>query len=165
MYYLNVFLLFSIFGHLFETVYFFIINVEHNSGFMYLWWTPIYGIGTLLTWLIYKFISKYVDNKVIRNIILFVIYLVGFSILEFIGGHLLELIYDQYFWNYYKYPLNIGRYVSLFISLIWTILAFTYIYFLKKYSDKLINKIPKFVTIILLVIFVVDLFFSIIKVF
>ena len=48
MYYLNYFFIFSIFGHLFETLLFKFMNKNLKSGFLYGYWTPVYGLGVVL---------------------------------------------------------------------------------------------------------------------
>jgi len=58
MYYLNNFFLYSLLGYLFETIIFFFFNKWKRSGFLFLWWTPFYGIGITITLLIYKLVSK-----------------------------------------------------------------------------------------------------------
>ena len=48
MYYLNYFFIFSIFGHLYETLLFKIVEEKGTSGFLYGYWTPVYGVGVVL---------------------------------------------------------------------------------------------------------------------
>lgn len=164
MYYLNTFLLYSILGHCFETIIFFITKSHKKSGFMFLWWTPFYGIGVILSLLIYKYINNKINNKLLKNIILFLIYFVSFSILEFLGGFIIEKIYHYSMWNYRKLPLNIGKYISIPTSLLWSFMALIYIYFIKRYLDRLIIKIPKYLTIIISIIFFLDLLCSLLKI-
>ena len=165
MYYLNNFFLYAIFGHLFETIFFVTFKIRKKSGFLYLWWTPFYGLGVLITMAIYKIVNKYVENKYWKNCILFVAFFLILSLLEFLGGIFLEKLYGYAFWDYTNIPLNIGKYVSLGTSLVWTIFSFLYIYCFKKYSDKLIKKIPKFLTVFLSIVFIIDCIASIGKIF
>ena len=44
MYYLNIFFIFSILGHIIENF----VYVHVDSGILYGYWTPIYGLGVLL---------------------------------------------------------------------------------------------------------------------
>lgn len=164
-YYLNNFFLFSIFGHLFETIIFLIIGSNKKSGFLYLWWTPFYGMGILISIFTYKLASKKIKNNFLRDFVLFIVHFIIFSILEFSGGMLLHKIYKKDFWNYSRVPLNVGKYISVPTSLFWGLFAFIYLHFIKKYSDKLISRFPKILTIILSVVFIVDLVMSILKVF
>lgn len=156
MYYINTFFLFSILGHLFESIVFVILHLRKKSGFLYLWWTPFYGIGTLITLFIKKSISKYITDKKIQNILLFISFFLTFSLFEYTGGILLEKLYGYAFWNYSNIPLHIGKYISIGTSLLWTIFAFAYLKVIKKQTDKIINRIPKTITILLILVFIID---------
>lgn len=65
-------------------------------------------------------------------------------------------------WNYINHKFNIGRYTSLEISLIWGLSSILVIYFIKPLIDKFINKIPKIITYILIVLFIIDITITII---
>ena len=54
MYYINYFFILSIFGHILESF----VYKNKSSGILFGWWTPIYGIGTLIILLIHKYIDK-----------------------------------------------------------------------------------------------------------
>lgn len=164
-YYLNNFFLFSIFGHVFETILYFIIGSKQKSGFLYLWWTPFYGLGVMMCIFTYKLVTKQIKNNCLRDSVLFIAHFIIFSILEFSGGMLLHKIYKKDFWNYSKIPLHVGNYISVPTSLFWALFAFIYLHFIKKYSDKLISKIPKIMTVILSVVFIIDLIMSLLKAF
>lgn len=163
-YYLNNFLFFSIYGHFFETIIFFFLEKNKRSGFLYFWWTPVYGLGVIISLIIYKLVNKYFKNKYYKNILLFISFFLILSLVELLGGVFLEKIFGYAFWNYSNYPLHIGKYICVFTSLIWTVFCFIFIYWLKKYTDRVINKIPKFITITLFFIFIIDNIFSILKV-
>ena len=51
---------------------------------------------------------------------------------------------------------NIGHYISLEISNIWGLAGIVVIYILKPLIDKVIKKIPKWLTYILMVLFITD---------
>lgn len=138
--------------------------MRKKSGFLHLWWTPFYGFGVLISMFLYKLVNKYIKNNVKKNIILFITFFIVFTIFEYIGGISLEKLYGEPFWNYSKMPLHIGKYVSVGTSLLWTIMAFLYIYKLKPLTDKLVNKIPKLITILLTITFIIDCIVSIAKV-
>lgn len=162
-YYLNNFLLFSIFGFFLESITFAILGMHNQSGFMYLWWTPFYGAGVLISILSYKLFSKYFKNKTKKNILLFIFLFFALSLLEYLGGVSLEYSHGYNLWTYVHIPLHIGRYISVGTSLVWVIGAFIYLYLIKKYSDKLISKIPKFITVIISIIFLSDFILTMIK--
>lgn len=154
-YNLNNFFLFSIFGYFFETLLFKILNMHNQSGFMYLWWTPFYGTGVIIANLIYKYISKRY-NGIKKYIILAITLFISLTLLEFTGGVLLELLHGYSLWTYEKVPLHIGKYISVPTSILWVLMESLYLFIIKKYSDKLVSKIPKWITIVLSLVFISD---------
>lgn len=163
MYYLTNFILYSIFGFFFETGIFNLLKMHKESGFMYLWWTPFYGFGVVIANIIYKYAEKRIKNKKILNVVLFITFFILLSILEFIGGSILEITHGYSLWSYESIPLHLGKYISLPTSLLWVVMSFLYLYIIKKYSDKIVNRIPKSLTIILSLTFFADLLLTTIK--
>lgn len=164
-YYLANFIFFSIIGFFFETGMFALLHLHNQSGFMYLYWTPFYGTGVLITILLYNLINKLNLSKLKKNILLFIIYFLAFSILEASGGYILEYLHGYYLWDYDIVPLHIGKYISVPTSLLWSTFALIYLYIIKDITDKLIKRIPKIITIILSIIFIIDLILTLIKLF
>lgn len=156
MYYLNNFFLFSIFGFFFETLIFYIFNIHKYSGFLYLWWTPFYGSGVLITILLYNYLSTKISDKKRRLITLFILNFFILSLLEFGGGLFLEKLYGYPLWDYTPLPLNVGKHISVGTSLLWSVFSVLYILFIKEHSDKIVSKIPRAITIIVTIIFILD---------
>ena len=61
MYYLNCFFIYSILGHLIETIIALITGNGFKSGFLYGWWTPVYGMGAVTI----LFVSEYLFKTII----------------------------------------------------------------------------------------------------
>jgi len=158
MYYINYFFILSIFGHILESF----VYKNKSSGILFGWWTPIYGIGTLIILLIHKYIDKLKLNKFIKPIVLFFSCAIILSIIEAIGGYLIEFLFHTTFWDYTKYRFNIGKYAALEMSLIWGLSSILLIYFIKPFIDKIIGKIPKYLTYILIILFILDIFLTLI---
>jgi len=152
MYYLNYFIISSILGHFFESFFY----ANGDSGIFLSYWTPIYGIGTIITLLINKWISKFNVSKVLKILYLFLFSSIILSTVEAIGGYLIKWIFDIELWNYSNYRFNIGRYTALEMALIWGLGSILLIYFIKPISDKIIKKIPKIATYILVGLFIID---------
>lgn len=162
-YYLNYFFVFSILGHLIETILFEAFNWNLESGFLYGYWTPVYGIGTVLILLISKNIFDRVKLNKFFEIIIFLIVITSvLTLTEFIGGNLLEFLFKREFWNYSDHKYHFGKYIALDISVIWMICSLILLYLIKPWMDKLINKIPRIVTYIFIVLFIIDLIFTLI---
>lgn len=158
MYYINYFFIFSILGHFIEC--FFYSNGE--SGILLGYWTPIYGIGTIIILFINKFIDKFKIGKILKIITLFFMSAILLAIIEIIGGYLIKWIFNTKLWDYSNHKLNIGKYTSIEMSLIWGLSSILLIYFIKPFVDKFINKIPKILSYVLITLFIIDLIATII---
>ena len=154
MYYINYFFIFSIIGHLIETV--FVSNF--TSGILYGWWTPVYGFGAVLILLIGKVIDKFnlKGKRIFKILITNLLGMIILSLIELIGGYLIKFIFDRELWNYEKHKFNIGPYISLEMANIWGIASIFVLYVLKPIVDKIEKYIPKWITYILIVLFSID---------
>ena len=152
MYYLNYFIVFSILGHFLESFFY----TNGDSGIFLSYWTPIYGIGTIIILLINKYINKFNVPKILKVLYLFLFSSIILSTIEALGGYLIKWIFNIELWNYTNYKFNIGRYSSLEMTLIWGLSSILLIYFIKPISDKIVKKIPKIVTYILIGLLIID---------
>lgn len=152
MYYLNYFIIFCILGHFFESFFY----ASGDSGIFLSYWTPIYGIGTIIILLINSRINKFNVSKLLKILYLFLFSSIILSLTEALGGYLIKWILDIELWNYTNYRFNIGRYTALEMSLIWGLSSILLIYFIKPISDKIVKKVPRIVTYILIGLFIVD---------
>lgn len=158
MYYLNNFFLYSILGHILESFFY----KNGDSGILAGIWTPVYGIGVVIIIFSYNFFKKHFKtNKILEIIYVFLIGSILLSTIEYIGGILIEIIFDRVFWDYSHFKFNIGKYAALEMSFIWGISALILIYLLKNITDKIIKKIPKLLTLVLLILILFDLYYSI----
>lgn len=156
MHYLNCFFTYSILGYLLETITAKLLNNSFNSGILIGIWTPIYGIGSIIILLVSKYIFKKVHNKYLRVILIFILITIILTILEGLGGFLLEKIFNITYWNYSKHKFNIGKYMSLSVSLVWGIGSLLFVYFIHPKLNKYINLIPKWGTYLLTILFILD---------
>lgn len=162
MYKLNIFLFYSIIGYLFETIISLIMNNHFDSGIMYGPWTILYGIGVLLIMFIHKCTDKF---KRYKKFYFIFISIISLTLLEYITGNILEVIYNVRYWDYSNILFNIGPYISLPTSILWGILAYLVIYVFNPFIDKFIKKIPKVISIILSILFIIDFIVTIVKIF
>lgn len=161
MLYLKQFLFFSILGYLFETMVGIITQNSFNSGILSGPYTPIYGFGIIIIIYGCDYLFKHFHLKRYQeNIIVFGILFFTISILELIGGITIEKLFNKVFWSYESLPLNYGNYISIEVSLIWSFLGII-IYHFKNILVKIINKIPNIIFYILLVIFTIDVLYTI----
>lgn len=152
-YYLNIFFLFSILGHFIENF----VYVHVDSGILFGFWTPIYGFGVVLILIIDYVLRKLKVNKYIFPLVLFVFSAIFLSTLEYIGGTIIESLFGRVFWDYSYEEFHIGKYTSLKMCLLWGGASILVVYLLKPFLDKFIKKVPKFITYILVLLFIVDI--------
>lgn len=160
MHYLNCFFTYSILGYLLETITAKILNNNFNSGILIGIWTPIYGIGSIIILLISNFIFKKINNKYLRVLLIFILVTIILTILEGLGGLLIEKTFNITYWNYSKHRFNIGKYMSLTVSLVWGIGSLIFVYFIHPRLNKYIKVIPKWGTFVLTIVFIIDIFLT-----
>ena len=158
MYYLNTFLIYSILGFLLETIRSFFVNSKFTSGIMYGPWTPIYGLGIVLVILISNYLFSHLHlSRWVETFITFIIITIVLTLLEWLGGVLIEKIFHVVFWDYSKEAFSIGKYISLSKSLIWGVGSIIFIYVLKPLLEGVIKRVPVPVTVILTLLMLSDL--------
>lgn len=156
MYYINVFFLYSIVGHILENL----LYRDIDSGFLYGYWTPVYGIGAIVIIIIYKYINKLNLNKLLRILSLFCFSTVILTIMEYVGGVFIESTLGRIFWDYG----NNLKYISFKMSIIWGICSLLFVYIIHPIINNLIKKIPKYITYILVLLLLFDLIYTFITI-
>lgn len=157
MYYLNIFFVYSILGFIYEILLAIILGNNISSGILYGPWTMIYGFGSLIILLYSKMLFRKLKLKKIIEIILFFISVtILLTILEFIGGKTIEILFNEVLWDYSKLKYSFGKYIALEVSLVWGIMSLLLIYVIHPKLKKYIKKIPKYVTKTILTIFCID---------
>ncbi len=161
--YALLFLFGSILGYFVESFYLFINGFNYlNHGFLFGPWLPIFGFGVLIYYLISK--SK------IKTQYKFLLFALGPTVLEFIVGLFFKYVYKVSLWNYSKEDFNLLGIISPKYVFYWFVLGliFYYLFYpnLNKISKKIKNyKYLKIITIILYVIFGIDIILSFISFF
>ena len=157
MYYLNCFWMYSIIGYILETICYNIFSWSGESGILYGPWTPLYGFGVLILLIISNklFLNLHL-NRVVETLIVFVCMTIILTLLEWIGGVLIEKLFHITFWDYSNYKFHIGKYISLEMSLLWGVGGIILIYLVIPYVCEFIKKIPFFITMILSSLFIID---------
>ena len=156
-YYINLLYFYSILGFILESTVYKISNSNRHSGIFYGPITMVYGFGILTLTLIKKyFLDKLNCNRYLKLVIIYITCFITLTLIEYLGGTILNSIFDIDMWNYTKKDYNMGKYICLELSLIWGLLGTIYILYLKDFFDKFIKLIPKKLTIIILIINLID---------
>ena len=158
MYYINSFFLYSLFGFIMESDVYKISNSVRHSSIFYGPVTTVYGFGVLSLIILDKlFLSKINCNKYFKIILTFVLCMIILSVIEFLGGNILHMLFNIDMWNYSNKPIHFGKYLCLDLCLLWGVFGVLYLYVIRKYTDKIVNVIPKNGSILFCIIFLVDL--------
>lgn len=156
-YYINLLYFFSILGFILESTVYKISNSNRHSGIFYGPITMVYGFGVLILTLIKEyFLDKLKCNKRVKVGIVFLVSTLTLTFIEWLGGNILNLLFDIDMWNYTQKQINIGKYICLELALIWGLLGTIYVYYLKDFFDKFGNLIPKKLTIVILIVNLID---------
>lgn len=159
MYYINYFFLYSIIGHAIESIIY--LFCSGHSGFLYGYWTPVYGIGIIIVLIIDKFLKKFKLSRFKYLLLLFLISSILLTLIEYLGGILFKSLFNIVLWDYSNHKFNFGKFISLKMVIIWGISSLLFIVFLKGKSDKIVKKIPRIVSWILIILFFIDLLLTI----
>ena len=159
MYYIKCLYFYSLIGFILESNIYKINNSNIHSGIFYGPITMVYGFGILSLVLLKKyFFDKLKINKFFKLLIVFVYSFVFLTLIEFLGGTILNILFDIDMWNYSKKAFNCGKYICLELSFIWGVLGTLFVYFVKDFLDRFIKLIPNNFIYVVIVINVIDIF-------
>lgn len=141
-----------------ESTLFKITGSVKDSGIFYGPMTAVYGVGIIAILLLNKYFFKKIKcNKIIKYLIEFIVLTLVLTLIEFIGGNVLNYLFDIDMWNYTKKPYNFGKYVCLELALTWGVMGILFIHIFKPFSDKILSKVTDKEVYLFLSIFLVDL--------
>lgn len=157
MYYTKLFLLYSLLGFVMESTLFKVKGVNKHSGIFYGPITAVYGVGIISIELLNKYFFKKIKcHKILKLLIEFITLTIILSLIEYLGGNILNYLFDIDMWDYSNIKPNFGKYICLQNSIIWGILGTIYIHIFKPFTDKIINQINKKETYLFLTLFIID---------
>lgn len=155
--YLWYMIIFSLIGVIIETIFGYVTTgtIESRKGLILGPLCPVYGCGAIL---IIALLDRYKGHK-----IKLLVYgtIVGAAI-EYIISFILECLYGARFWDYSWATLNVNGRICLRYSIFWGILTLLLIELIKKYVDKLIEKMQGKAKIIIDVIVTIILILDIV---
>ena len=159
MKWINYYIYYSVLGFLFETCCNIFIRSNYSSGILFGPFTPIYFFGFLIIMFLDKLLKKQ-ENKKFRNIVFFILSFIILTIVEFIGGHLSHFLLSRDKWSYETWPLSMGKYVNVLVSLGWAIGSLIMDKFFLKKMNKIIEGMPNKLTFILCLLYIIDNYLS-----
>ncbi len=141
-----------------------------NKGFLYGGYLPIYGFGTLILYFMLRNLQAKkikVFNINITPILVFVSIFFIASSIEYAVSWIMEILFNQRWWDYSSDILNINGRVSVRNSLLLTTGAMAFLYGVQPLLNKLLIKIKSNILNILAFIIIVvmsgDLILTILK--
>lgn len=144
-----------------ETFFKYFVFHSMNNGILFGPWIPIYGFGAILIIVLMRFIFNRLKlPRWIKIFLLFISVMVVLTMLEFLGGTLIEALFDKVFWDYSDSKFSFGHYIALEMTLLWGAFSLVFIYIIKPIEDKIIKKIPRWLTILVCFIFIIDVFIT-----
>lgn len=158
----------SVIGWVMEMIYgYMVLGHFVDRGFLYGPMCPIYGCGAVAMVLIAEIIGKKELNVAGK----FLIIMAMFTVLEYLASLFLELIFHQRWWDYTNELLNINGRVCLVFSLMFGMMGIIFIEriyepsrrLINRVSERISNKIIWIILIALIVLWIADTVFSIIK--
>ena len=134
-----VFIIGSILGYIFEMIvvlfqkgYF-----ESRQGLIYGPFTPVYGIGGIVYYIVFKLIKTREKSKV------FLISMLLGGITEYLCSYIQEKAFGTISWDYSYLLFNINGRTSLLHCTYWGIAGILYITYIEPFVDKLKQKLDK----------------------
>lgn len=160
MYYINSLYFYSLIGFIMESTVYKISKSKRHSGICYGPYTFVYGFGVLFLILLKKyFLDRLKINKYYKILVTFILCVVVLTFVEWLGGNILNIVFDIDMWDYTKKICNLGKYICLENAFIWGIMGTFYIYYIKDFFDNFIALIPRKLTIVILIINLLDIIF------
>lgn len=164
MYYIKIFLLYSLYGFIMESTLYKVKTVNKHSGVFYGPMTAVYGVGIISIELLNKYFFKKIKcNKILKLLIEFITLTIILSVIEYLGGNILNYLFDIDVWDYSHIEPHFGKYICLKNSIIWGILGTVYIHILKPFTDKIIKQITNKETYFFLLLFIIDTIMTLIS--
>lgn len=156
--YFLIVLIYSFLGYLIEVLFCSYLQKKLvNRGFLFGPLCPIYGIGSLI---LYLLLSRFSNNY----LIVFLLGMIITSILEYFTSYIFELIFHNKWWDYSDHKFNINGRVSLGNSLFFGTGAVIVIFSFEKIEYYLNTFIPSqvlnIVAIILFILTIIDFVIS-----
>lgn len=154
--YLAYFTIYAFLGWVAEVAYAAVQTKEFvNRGFLNGPFCPIYACGALL---IVYFLEPIRD----KQLLVFLVSILITSIIEFLAGWLLEVIFKKRWWDYSDRNFNLCGYICLEFSVLWGLVSFVALYGLHPQITKLVSLFPQTALKLLITIAYIYIFIDLI---
>ena len=135
-----LFFLYSVLGWVWESCYVSLKSRQWvNRGFLHGPWLPIYGSGAVVILLLTLPARG-------RPALIFLLGMVGATVLEYVTGAVMEKLFHMRYWDYSDKPLNVNGHICLPVSIAWGGFSLLLIYLLHPPVEDLVFWLPGAVT-------------------
>jgi uncharacterized membrane protein len=142
----QLFLLYSFLGWCSEVCYAAVTSGQVvNRGFLNGPVCPIYGVGMVGVLLLLEPISHSLP-------LLFLLGMLLCTLVELIGGWVLEKVFHSHWWDYSNQPFNLGGYICLGFSILWGLAVTFVVRLVHPFLMTVINLIPHTLGVVLLIL-------------
>ena len=149
--YLLLFLFYSIFGWIIEVVRcYFKYGRFINRGILIGSYLPIYGFGSIILYIVYNVLSKYI-------FLVFIVSIIIAALLEYMTSFFLEKIFNARWWDYSDRRLNLNGRICAENLIEFGVFSLLVLYIINPLYLNLVFKINESVLNILLIIFLVSI--------
>ncbi len=133
------FFIYSFIGWIIEVIYAMFVQGEFvNRGFLFGPICPIYGFGAII---LIVGLRKVKGNKIME----FLIATIAFTIFEYLVSYVLEILFQQRWWDYSQDILNLQGRISILYSIVWGILGVLFIEKLHPFIRDKVNRVSLFI--------------------
>ena len=158
MYYIKLFFLYSLLGFVMESTLYKIVSSSRHSSIFYGPVTTVYGFGIIAIELLNKYLFMKINTNIILKLIIeYLVLTITLSLIEYLGGNILNILFKIDLWDYSNKAIHFGKYVCLINSLIWGILGVLYIHVFKNITDAILTQITTKNIYFCIIIFIIDL--------
>ncbi len=132
-----------------------------NTGFLYGFFVPIYGISSLTMILIQPFLAmhSFIFQAIILGIVI--------TFVEYLGGLFSEIVFGVKLWDYSTKKFNFHGRICLQFSIGWTILAYVFIKYIHPTISSIVTSLPEQIlsstSTMIILYFIIDLTMSVIE--
>ena len=159
MYIIYNILIYSMLGFILEISWKKFTKKKIPTGILKGPYCPVYGIGSTIIFIVF-YKLEFIKNYLLLNLTYFFSSFFILTILEFIGGKIIKKKFNIDFWNYTKQKFNIGKYISVMMSVKWSVLAIISYNYILPITDKLYKITNQYILILIFIIFILDFLFT-----
>lgn len=160
--YFDYLLIYSIGGFILERI----INVlfygvYYDNSVLIGPYQPLYGSGILLAILVKDFvIDRHLTNHFVKLFLLLIVTIFTTALVESITGYGFDFLFNEMLWDYREFFTCTSPYVCFIPTSIFGILSFLAIKYLHPIIESIEVIIPKYVSLLLFIIFILDIIYT-----